>query len=338
MRRAQCGFTMVELLVGLLLLLLLTMTLLPVTAALSRAWVAQPRAADEQQRLRGLFEQVSDLVGRAGEGLGGDAAWAHTLLVPPLYPQRRGVTGADPDTAAFADRVTVLRMADSAAAAALAAPMAGPTSAVPIDEASCGPGRTTCGFRAGITALLADARTSGEWFTVASVTTGGLDHLPGALTAAYAPSDGARLIDVDVRALYFDARRRQLRLLGPGMNLVLMDGVAGFDVRWLGDPRPPHGPLPPAGQASCLVDAAGGLRLPARDSSDGPWSVLAVADLMDGPWCGRDPWRFDADLYRVRVLTLRILFEAPAAAGGPTAPATFSAEITLAPPNLRRMW
>jgi hypothetical protein len=228
-------------------------------------------------------------------------------------------------------------MADSAAAAALAAPMAGPASPVPIDEASCGPGRANCGFRAGITALLADARTNGEWFTVASVTMGGLDHLPGALTAAYAPSDGARLTDVEVRALYHDARRRQLRLLGPGLNLVLMDGIAGFEIRWLGDPRPPRGPVPPAGQTSCLVDAEGGLRLPARDSTDGPWSVLAVADFTDGPWCGREPWRFDADLYRVRLLTLRIVFEAPAAAGGPMAPATFSAEITLAPPNLRRM-
>ena len=334
----QRGLTIAELLVGLVLLLLLTMTVLPVTASLSRASVAQPQSADQQQRLRGVIEQVSELVVRAGEGLGGDEASGHALLIPPLYPQRRGVTGADPDTSAFADRLTVVRLAESSAEARLAVPMAGPTWPIPVDEGACAPGRVVCGFQVGGTALLADARTNGEWFTVASVAAGAIGHTPAALTATYAPSDGARLVEVEVRAVFFDTRRRQLRLLGPGMNLALIDGIAGFEVAWLGDPRPPRGPTPPTGLSSCLVDVAGAPRLPMLAATDGPWTTLSEGDLTDGPWCGREPWRFDADLYRVRMLALRVILAAPTVRSGPVpAGPPADIEIVLAPPNLRRM-
>lgn len=337
MKPDQRGLTLVELLVGLLLLLLLTMTILPVTAALSRASVAQPRAADAQQRLRGVVEQLTELVARAGEGIGGGAASGYALPIPPLYPQRRGVSGADPDTSGFSDRLTIVRRADSGAQATLTVPMAGPTWPVPVDDGSCGPGRVACGFKVGTTALLTDARGSGEWFTVASVAPGSIGHTPAALTASYAPQGGARLVEVEVRAVVLDTRRHQLRLLGPGMNLPLADGIARFDVAWLGDPQPPRGPIPPPGEDSCVLDASGAPRLPALSATDGPWTTLSPGELADGPWCGREPWRFDADLYRVRMVAIRVILDAPRTSPGPVPAAPLGVEVVLAPPNLRRM-
>jgi hypothetical protein len=44
--------------------------------------------------------------------------------------------------------------------------------------------------------------------------------------------------------------------------------------------------------------------------------TLTTASLVDGPWCADalDPWRFDADMLRIRAIELRLRVEAASAA------------------------
>jgi hypothetical protein len=139
---------------------------------------------------------------------------------------------------------------------------------------------------------------------------------------------------VDVRALFYDSGRRQLRLLTPGSDQPLADDILGFDVEWSGDPRAPRGPRPPPGEASCVVGADGNPALPDLDAGGRPWIVLAPSMLSDGPWCGSAPWRFDADLFRVRLIRVRVRVE-PAGPGDAhgTAPETMSFEVAA-----RNLW
>jgi hypothetical protein len=332
----EAGFTLAELLVGTTVLLVIAMLGVATLSAFARAMIAQPLAVDDSQRVRGLVIQIGGWIARAGEGLGGIGGNEGSLLVPVLYPQRRGVAADDGDTTAFGDRVTILAADDARAAGAVDGPVGSVSAAVAVDGASCGPGLVACGFTAGSRALIADARAYGEWFQISAVTPARLHHA-AALSVPYSALDSAAVVAADVRAISYDARRRQLRLGTPGSDQPLLDDVAGLEIRWFADPRPPRSPVPSPATGNCVIGADGQPALPWHPPDFGPWWELSLADLQDGPWCGVPPWRFDADLYRVRLLRLRIRFQRAAnaqravSAGGERV-----VEFDVAPRNLWR--
>jgi hypothetical protein len=216
-------------------------------------------------------------------------------------------------------------------------PMASAAAPLLLDTVSCAPGRVACGFAVGDQALVADARARGEWFVVTVRDAAGLGHAPPALSVEYSSADETVLAGVEARTVLHDAATRQLRVASPGSDLPLVDGVAELTVRWFGDPRPPRGPIPPPGEANCVVDAAGASRLLPLPGSTTSWVELPIDSLSDGPWCGVAPWRFDADLFRVRLVRLRLRLERTAATGPAPAGATPSVAIDLAPRNLVRL-
>jgi type II secretory pathway pseudopilin PulG len=331
------GFTLPELVVTLGLALVVSMLCAVLMAGAARAAFDQPMLADETQRLRAAFDQLSTTVMRGGEGLAGTGANAGVLLVPPLYPNRRGVTGADPDVRAFSDRLTVITATDPPTGGAIAWPMAARAAPILFGPASCGPGRVSCGVPTGGSVLVCDARARGEVCRVTLADGDRLEHAP--LGATYGPSGDAMATGVEVRAIHFDAGRQQLRIASAGTDLPLLDDVAAFEVVWLGDTSAPAGPRPPPGEENCVVGVDGSLRLPALAADEGPWVRLEAAELSDGPWCGVQPWRFDADLYRVRMVRLRVQLRRTraAAAAGRRWPGPPILDVRLAPPNLVRM-
>jgi len=331
--RRERGFTLVEMLVGLVLVLIFAAAVAGFLAGAARLAVTYPLAADERQRARAVLDQVAGWIAGAGQGLGGSGQNAGWLLVPALYPQRRGVATPDADDAAYADRLTVVSAIDPAVGGRLGAPMSSATAPISVDPASCGPGLIACGLTSGMTTLIADARGNGEWFSASAVAGTLVNHAPAALSAAYSDAAGSTVQGVEVRAIVLDGPRRQLRVAMPESDLPLVDGVSGFLVRWIGEQRPPAGPIPPVGEANCVVDGGGAPTLPSL-SGAGPWVELSSAQMSDGPWCGAAPWRFDADLLRVRMVTLMLRMErAPVAGAAPV----MGIHIAVAPRNLRRL-
>ncbi len=207
---------------------------------------------------------------------------------------------------AFRDRVTVLSVPDLAPQAALAGTMSTASDAVPI--ASSPP---ASGFAADQRVLLFDQTPA---FDVASVRDAAASRVLLASAPAsdpiskpYRAADDAHIVMANVTTLSFDAAHRQLRRAsGDGVDMPVLDEVVDMSFRYFGDPIPPAGPRPPPGESNCLFDAAGITRLRVLADDDGGLAELPIASFTDGPFCGVAPYRFDADLYRVRRVRVRL--------------------------------
>jgi len=335
MRRGPSrGFALVEALIALLLSTLVALLAAQVLSSAARVSLMQPRIADDQQRLRAAVDQLAGWVGVAGQGLTGGGSNRGVLPLPGVYPQRRGVPASDPDTSAFDDRVTIVAGVDPPATATLETAMANPRDVIRLASSSCAPGRAACGFGAGSYAMVSDALVFGEWFAVSRVSGGIVEHSALSLARVYSPANLAVLSGVDIRAIWFDRGSHQLRVAGPASDTPWLDGVADFQLRWFVDPRPPTGPRPPPGLGNCVLDATAVTRLSSLGPPGGPWIELPMSGLRDGPWCGDAPWRFDADLFRVRLLRLTVRLDSAPAALSSVAPPAVSVDI--APRNLSR--
>ncbi|MCL4813655.1 MAG: hypothetical protein KJ061_14270 [Vicinamibacteraceae bacterium] len=307
------GFTFVELLVGLSLsLVVAALCYTALDAAHGRARVAAA-SADLRQRLQAGEGFVRNRVARAGAGQVRSLAWPGSALpIPPVFPRLRVSTTGDAELDAHADRLTLVRMGATAAWARLASPMASPADALVIDAvAPCGgPVPAPCGLRPGLDVLVVDRTGAFDPAVVTSVTGSTVSAVPGTLSRAYGVAAEAAIVGASLEAILFDAASRTLRLrTAAGANQPILDHVAGFTVRYFGDPVPPDRPRPPPGIASCVVDAAG---TPVLAPLGGASSLveLPLAAFTDGPVCGSAPWRYDADLFRVRLVRLSLRLEA----------------------------
>lgn len=120
----------------------------------------------------------------------------------------------------------------------------------------------------------------------------------------------ATIAVVRVTTLAFDTARRQLRRTeDAASSQPLTDDVVGMTVRYYGNAAPPRWPARP-GQDTCAVAADGTPRLGLLGPVPGPPVELALADLIDGPWCGAGQWRFDADLLRVTAVRIALRLQA----------------------------
>jgi hypothetical protein len=306
------GVTSLELLVAVAAVL----TGLALGAGLIRqaaeAWRWQPEAADQVQRLRVGVETLSSALAGAGAGLPGvdDDSGA---FVPMVFPHLRGVTGADPPLSVFADRFTVVSAsADNEAQGRLVGAAQG-LDPLRFDPGFCAPLAPACGFQIGQQVIVASRLVAADVVAISNVGPGLLDHDAAALTERYESADDVRMAAVEVRGYYVDAARRQLRLSTAGTDMPVLDGVDGLEIRLLGEPRAPARPRPPPGRANCVVGADGSPRLSDLAPDYGPFVRLDAARLSDGPVCGAGAWRFDADLYRVRLVRLTLRMAAPRA-------------------------
>lgn len=315
------GVTLLEVLVAVATVL----TGLALGAGLIRqaaeAWRWQPEAVDQVQRLRVGVETLSSAVAGAGAGLPGldDDGGA---LVPMVFPHLRGVPGADAPLSVFPDRFTVLSASADEAQGRLVGAAQG-LDPLRFDPGFCAPLSPVCGFGAGQRVLVVSRLAAADVVAVSNVGPGIIDHAAAALTDRYEPADDVRVTAIEVRGYYLDAARRQLRLRTAGTDMPVLDGVDGLEIRLLGDPRAPASPRPPPGLANCVVGADGSPRLPDLTPDYGPFVRLDAARLSDGPVCGAGAWRFDADLYRVRLVRFVLQMAAPRtfrpAAGRPSA-------------------
>jgi len=110
---------------------------------------------------------------------------------------------------------------------------------------------------------------------------------------------------------YLDQAARQLHHYDGWTNdLPLVDNAVGLELRYFGDPNPPLSPRPPLGTPNCIFDAGGNPTLPVLPSNGSSLIELTQAMLIDGPVCGAGTNQFDADLFRVRKIAVRVRVQA----------------------------
>lgn len=311
MSRCRDGFTAVEALGALALTtMVLSALVLLVEPSLDQV-MRVPEGTDLHDRARAAAAVVRRALEPAGAGADLLGHGPLTDAVPAVWPRRLGRWSADADGSAWADRFTTLRVPWLGAQAPLAAGVLAGTDLVALAaHGACGT-HAACGFSTGDHLAIVEEAGAVSFSRVAA-TSGQVLQLDAPTTVPAGTPAFAAAIEMAV--IYFDGARRQLRRYdGFGNDQPLVDDVVWMAVRYYGDPLPPRRPAL-AGEATCVVDATGAPLLPLAGPVPAPLVELALADLSDGPWCGRAPWRFDADLLRVRAVRIAIRLQAGAAA------------------------
>jgi type II secretory pathway pseudopilin PulG len=316
--RSACGYVLLELLIAAAIACGTCAVLFQFAVAAQAGVVAQGDAADQQQRLRVAMAALRHDLTMAGAGPSRGAAGGPLIAVlPPIVPARIGVSNPDPELTARGDRISVVYVPETRAQATLRSAMAAASSPLAIDGAPVCPPGTACDFAAGDRAIVYDPSAAGaghEFLTIGAVDTARDLLIPSApLTRAYGV--GARVALVTVRVFHIDAAGQRLMVYdGDRSDVPLIDRVVGMGVTYLVDPRPDAVP-------SLLLSDLGG-------TAPKP---VTLAQLIDGPFTGQAPNRFDADLLRVRRIRIALKLRSESRAG---AVHDLETSIDVAPPNM----
>jgi len=349
------GASLIELLIAVALALVISAAGVRALVEAVDAFAWQPASAELSARADAVAQLLTTDLAAAGAGTSvrletgaGPVVAPESIRLsswlPSILPRVVALDGADGDDVAATDRLSILTVADGAPQAAVRrlpprwAFRPGPTCPALVDG---------CGVRDRMPLLWLEARPGFQLGEADAVDASGLD-VPGVTPAA----DDAVVAGVEIVSYRFDAARRELmRSRAGGRGLPVAGHVAAFAVELWGDGDPPAGPRWPPGDETCVTLADGRPRLAAWAPPGAPSILLDVARLADGPWCGPAPFRFDADLFRVRRVRVRLRLEADtdvvrsrtpargARAGWATAPARevrdVEIAIDVAPPALQ---
>lgn len=312
---SETGFSLAEALVAALLVLLIFAAALAVVTPHVRVAQAEPAMVDMQQRARVAVEHVVADVRRAGSGLESVDEFSGALIrfFAPILPRRIGRIRPDGFGTARADTLSVLSVSRGWRQARLEEPLDTVGRLVVTPGPQCPNGDPVCGLPLGVTLIVFDLTGRFSLYTLTAVDAeAGWVQAVGALPYQPYPA-GSAVAEVTLDVYYFDPAARQLRHYdGQATDVAVVDDVVGITFGYAGGPMPPVRPRPPAGTANCLYDSTG-LRIGGGAVlSSVPESLvdLPLGVFTDGPWCGDGDNRYDADLLRVRQVTLAIRVQA----------------------------
>ena len=326
-RGADAGFTLVEMLVAMTILLVVVGTVFSMVDPGHGISKAQPEVADMQQRMRVAADVLQKDLIMAGAGTySGSIAGALANFFPPIIPRRTGNLNPDPDMSFFDDRISIAYVPDTASQTDVRDTMPSTSAEVKVfAQPGCPvvtPMDNLCGFKEGMRVLVFDRTGAYDFFTITQVqstgTEGHLQHnetlnLDKNLSKAYSQDDGARVAQVETHVYWLNRVTSQLQHydgLGPSGDIPMVDNTVNLRFTYFGDPNPPLAPRPQAGSSNCIMDGGGNPLLPVLASGGSSLVELTPQMLSDGPPCGIAPNRFDADLYRVRKVRVELRVQA----------------------------
>ena len=322
---AEVGYGLLEMLIALAISGVLIGVLLQFAVSAHTSAGVQGEMADLQQRLRVAVETIRHEIMLAGAGPSrGPARGRLSQVFAPIAPARTGSSGVDPELSFHPDRISLLYVPDNAAQSHLVSDMATSGSSILIDGAApgCRPG-SACGFLPGTDAVLYETTGVGgahEVFTIGSVDAATSSITPSAaLSRPYAR--GAVVAVVIQRTFYLNQSGKRLMMYDGGRSDVpLVDHVVALHFEYYGDPRPASVPAPPAGESNCAYVGSPPVSL-LTNLGGAAAKLMSEAMLTDGPVCGLSPYRFDADLLRIRRVSFTIRVEAESGEFRGTGPA-----------------
>jgi len=337
--RPDAGFTLIELLIGTALLSLIAAAILSVAQPVQTLVVVQPETADVQQRLRLSASTIRKAAESAGAGV-------HRYFAAVL-PYRIGERSADPPRGVFfrPDAVSFIAVSGDATPAHIV-DIVPSTPAVVRVEANCTVALGVCGFTPGTPVVVFD-RGGRFWLgTVQRVDDRLLEIESRAVDPGVDVAAGALVAAVDVTVYDSGGDRttatpRMTRYDGRASEMPVVDHIVNLAFAYAGDPSPPalipgseaadrsllatYGPSPPAVDVdrsgdswpageNCVFSVVDGVQVSRLTTLD-PGKVpvpLTPGMLSDGPWCpdATSPYRFDADLLRVRRIDMTVRVQA----------------------------
>lgn len=315
-RTRERGFSFIEALIALTILLTALATLLQVAAGGQRLARSQSEASDLHQRARVAAETLHRDLARAGAGAGrGPLSIGLTAYFAPIVPARTGARRPDPSLSAFADRISIVYVAEGAWPSTLGVTVTG-ADPIFIDAGSTGcPAAGLCGFQEGTRALLFDAAGVGaghDLFTVTGIT-GALAHdAPNPPFASSYEAGRAFVVPVVQHIYYLDRASRRLMVYDAYQgDMPLIDNVVDVRFEYYADSVPSSVARPAEGTGSCVY-GAGPPPVALLDDLGGGLRPLSLSQLTDGPVCGVGTGAFDGDLLRIRLVRATLRLQAAA--------------------------
>lgn len=222
MPRRAGGFSLVELLIAMAVMVTFAGALMSLVLAGETIARMQPEAADVQQRARIALQTLGAELGLAGAGLdGGPQAGPLSQYFAPIGPS-------------FDGGLTIWYISSREAQTTLAAPLLpGATDAAIQSAPHCPPSDPACAFVPASTAIVFDDRGCRDALRIDAVTATSLQVRAGSRACAY--QAGAAVAQGEVRTYRVDPVTRQLlrRDEATGINMPVLDSVAALTVEYL---------------------------------------------------------------------------------------------------------
>jgi prepilin-type N-terminal cleavage/methylation domain-containing protein len=274
MDRRNAGFTLVEMLIAMAVMLVILGGVFQAFNPAQGAFRAQPEVADLQQRLRVGTDRLYNGLVVAGAGIySGAAVGTLGQFFAPVLPYLVGPLHNDPASGVFFrdDAITIFHVPTTASQCTIRDNMPQPSSEVKVNaEPGCPSGDPLCGFEAGMRVLIFDDTGSFDFFTITEVQSDALhlQHRPPINPADFSKAYevGAVISQVNTDAFYWrqDPATNTFQLMHYDLfdaDMPLIDNVVALRFEYLGDATPPvlrtpvtepigpwtsYGPKPPA--------------------------------------------------------------------------------------------
>jgi hypothetical protein len=334
------GFTVVELLVSTAITLIVMGVALFVVAHARDALDRDGMGLESAQRLRAGFDVLTREVRGAGAGPEAEAAvvaFPHAFPVVELLAARMPGPG---ETARFGS-IRVTAAPQGAAHGRLASGIV-PGSSIGLRAPPDCPAVPVCGFSEGTAAVIYDGTGAFDRVVVTAVDPASWSLVVSPAVSRPYPADAVIsevIVSTFVVDIDSDGMGRLIRQTGGGAVQPVVDHVVRFGVEAYGEAAPPwpgrtprspptYGPMPPPpdvddprdawppGENCTMALGANGLLTPRLPPLGGLGELIAIEPSMvqDGPWCaGPSGEAYDADLFRIRRVDLRLRVEASAA-------------------------
>lgn len=342
------GFTVIELLISTAIVLAMMGVALVVVSQARDALDRDGMGVETAQRLRAGLDVLRHDLQAAGAGPDVDPRGQELAASLPAIEPLQAAAG---DEKRFLS-LRVISAPAPAAQGRLAEAFTGGALLVLAPPPDC-PAATACGFREGMAVALYDGSGTFDLVDVRGVdpASPALTIEP-ALSRGYAAGTRVTEVDVSTFALEVDAdgAGRLTRRTAAGAAQPIVDAVVAFSAEVFGDALPPmpgrhpespptYGPVPPAAAvdderepfgpgenctmargsaATSASPAVNGVltlvpRMPVLGAT-GTLTQVSLSQLRDGPWCaGPANGVYDADLFRIRRVDLRLRVESAAA-------------------------
>ena len=274
MHRQDAGFTLVEMLIAMAVMLLILAGVFQVFNPAQGSFRTQPEVADMQQRLRVGNERLYNGLVVAGAGIySGQALGTLGQFFAPVLPYLVGPLHNDPASGVFfrTDAITVFHVPTTASQCTIRDKMPRPSSEVKVNaEPGCPAADPLCGFEEGMRVIIFDATGSFDFFTITQVQSDALhlQHRPPINPADFSKAYdvGATISQINTDAYYWrqDPATNTYQLMHYDLfqnDMPLIDDVVNLRFDYMGEAAPPvlrapvtdpigpwtsYGPKPPA--------------------------------------------------------------------------------------------
>ena len=281
-RRAEAGFSIVEMLVATAIMMAVTGATFQLMNPAHGMFAAQPEVSDMQQRLRIAIETLKKdlLMAGAGTYSGNNKLGSLGQYVATILPDREGNISPDPpgtykctttycEALDASDTITIMYVPPTSAQTTLSDPMPSNSAELKVNAqlGGCPKNDALCGFKPGMQVMIFDDTGTSDIFSITHVQTSALhlQHRGQDLSKAY-PANSTFVTQIAAATYWLKtdtvAETYQLmRYDGYQTDVPIAENIVGLAFEYFADPAPPvllktvtdpkgpwtnYGPKPPA--------------------------------------------------------------------------------------------